>query len=51
MTLPWLRKIADSTLYDDAEIWIDGFISFTPQEYKIIGELLKRLPCYHQLMH
>ena len=36
------RKIADSTLYDDAEIWIDGFISFTPQEYKIIGELLKK---------
>ena len=36
------KKIAASNLYDGAEIWIDGFISFTPQEYKIIGELLKK---------
>lgn len=25
----------------DAEIWIDGFYSFTPQEYKVIGRLMK----------
>jgi len=36
------KKIAASSLYHDAEIWIDGFVSFTPQEYKIIGELLKK---------
>ncbi|MCQ4725538.1 helicase-exonuclease AddAB subunit AddB [Anaerotignum faecicola] len=26
---------------EGAEIWIDGFDGFTPQEYKIIGKLLK----------
>ncbi|MGI6084846.1 MAG: helicase-exonuclease AddAB subunit AddB [Acetivibrionales bacterium] len=36
------KKIFGSSLYDGAEIWIDGFISFTPQEYKMIGELLKK---------
>lgn len=36
------KKIAASSLYNNAEIWIDGFISFTPQEYKVIGELLKK---------
>ena len=36
------KKIAASSLYNGAEIWIDGFISFTPQEYKMIVELLKK---------
>lgn len=36
------NKIATSSLYDDVEIWIDGFLSFTAQEYKVIGELLKK---------
>lgn len=36
------KKISGSSLYDGAEIWIDGFISFTPQEYQVIGELLKK---------
>ncbi|NLB77477.1 MAG: helicase-exonuclease AddAB subunit AddB, partial [Clostridiaceae bacterium] len=36
------KKIATSSLYDGAQIWIDSFISFTPQEYKMIGELLKK---------
>ncbi len=36
------QKLATASLYDGAEIWIDGFTSFTPQEYKIIGQLLKK---------
>jgi len=36
------RKLSGSRLYDGAEIWIDGFNSFTPQEYRMIGELLKK---------
>jgi len=36
------KKIAASSLYNDAEIWSDGFVSFTPKEYKINGELLKK---------
>lgn len=36
------KKLSESTLYDGADIWIDGFTSFTPQEYKMIGELLKK---------
>lgn len=28
--------------FDDAEIWIDGFSGFTPQEYKVIEKLLKK---------
>ena len=29
-------------LYNGAEIWIDGFAGFTPQEYKVIRQLLKK---------
>ncbi len=36
------KKLSESSLYDGVEIWIDGFTSFTPQEYKMIGELLKK---------
>lgn len=36
------KKLSESSLYEGAEIWIDSFISFTPQEYKMIGELLKK---------
>lgn len=36
------QKLSEHKLYDGAEIWIDGFASFTPQQYKIIGELLKQ---------
>lgn len=36
------KKLSESTLYDGADFWIDGFTSFTPQEYKIIGELFKK---------
>lgn len=34
-------KIADSAYLRDAEIYIDGFYSFSPQEYRVISELLK----------
>ncbi|ALC91921.1 ATP-dependent helicase [Bacillus sp. FJAT-18017] len=35
------EKTAQSAYLKDAEIYIDGFYSFTPQEYRVIGELLK----------
>jgi ATP-dependent helicase/nuclease subunit B len=34
------QKIQLSGLYEGAEIWIDGFSGFTPQEYLVIGRLL-----------
>ena len=40
--LPLLaEKIKDSELLREAEIYIDGFHSFTPQEYMVIEQLLK----------
>ncbi|MCM3767392.1 helicase-exonuclease AddAB subunit AddB [Neobacillus niacini] len=36
------EKIASSTYLRDAEIYIDGFYSFSPQEYQIILELMKQ---------
>ena len=36
-----VEKIAYSKYLQNAEIYIDGFYSFTPQEYQIIGELMK----------
>jgi ATP-dependent helicase/nuclease subunit B len=36
------RKLESSALYDGAEIWIDGFASFTPQEYGIIDRLMRK---------
>ncbi|WP_059172965.1 helicase-exonuclease AddAB subunit AddB [Bacillus sp. FJAT-27445] len=35
------EKTGSSSYLKDAEIYIDGFYSFTPQEYRVIGELLK----------
>lgn len=34
------EKMNDTDLYQGAEVWIDGFAGFTPQEYKIIAKLL-----------
>lgn len=38
MLLPKLEK---SELLKNSEIWIDGFFGFTPQEYAVIGKLIK----------
>jgi ATP-dependent helicase/nuclease subunit B len=35
------EKITASIYLKDAEIYIDGFYQFTPQEYRVIGELMK----------
>jgi ATP-dependent helicase/nuclease subunit B len=36
------EKLVSTSLYDGAEIWIDGFAGFTPQEYGVIGQLMKK---------
>ncbi|MFZ5353393.1 MAG: helicase-exonuclease AddAB subunit AddB [Bacillota bacterium] len=36
------HKISECTFLDNSEIWIDGFSGFTPQEYAVIGELMKK---------
>jgi len=36
------QKIEESGFYDGAEVWIDGFFGFTPQERGVIRALLKR---------
>lgn len=36
------EKLPESTQFDGAEIWIDEFSGFTPQEYSVIEELLKK---------
>lgn len=38
------EKIAQSTYLQKADIYIDGFYSFTPQEYMIIDQLMKHCP-------
>lgn len=35
------EKLAGCALYRGAEIWIDGFSGFTPQEYGMIAQLLR----------
>ncbi|WP_342430211.1 helicase-exonuclease AddAB subunit AddB [Neobacillus sp. FSL H8-0543] len=35
------EKVASSAYLREAEIYIDGFYSFTPQEYRVIKELMK----------
>ncbi|OFI05459.1 ATP-dependent helicase/deoxyribonuclease subunit B [Clostridium acetireducens DSM 10703] len=36
------EKLDESNIFQGAEIWIDGFFSFTPQEYKILEKILKK---------
>ncbi len=37
-----IEKLDESSLFNNAEIWIDEFYDFTPQEYLIIEKLLKK---------
>lgn len=37
------HKIEYTKMYDGAELWIDGFAGFTPQEYKVIAKLLPKV--------
>lgn len=34
------EKLGFTSLYDGAEVWIDGFAGFTPQEFKVIERLM-----------
>ena len=36
------NKLMDCNIYDDAEIWIDEFTTFTPQQLEVIKILAKR---------
>lgn len=36
------EKLGATTLYNGAEIWIDGFAGFTPQELALTGRLLQK---------
>lgn len=36
------EKLGRCSLFDGAEVWLDGFSGFTPQEYRVIGELLEK---------
>lgn len=38
------EKISESTYLKNAEIYIDGFYSFTPQELRVLKELMKHCP-------
>lgn len=42
-----VSHIKQSEYLDGAEIWLDGFAYFNPQERNIIAELLKRAKCLH----
>lgn len=37
------NKLDETHMYDDAEIWIDGFTGFTPQENEVISKLMKKV--------
>ena len=41
LTLLW-QKFDESSEYDGAEIWIDEFSIFTPQQYLVLEKLLKK---------
>ncbi|HHT63582.1 MAG: helicase-exonuclease AddAB subunit AddB [Bacillota bacterium] len=36
------QKLNSTDLYTGAEIWVDGFTGFTPQEYLVLEKLLQR---------
>ncbi|MHB8062958.1 MAG: 3'-5' exonuclease, partial [Ruminiclostridium sp.] len=36
------NKLDSTSMYDAAEIWIDGFSGFTPQEFEVISKLMQK---------
>lgn len=36
------QKLTSCTMFDDAEIWLDEFTSFTPLQYDVIEKLMKK---------
>lgn len=36
------NKLDATAMYDAAEIWIDGFSGFTPQEFEVISKLMQK---------
>lgn len=36
------QKLDNTEMYDNAEIWIDGFAGFTPQEFEVILKLMQK---------
>lgn len=36
------QRLGQCNLFEGAEIWLDGFSGFTPQEYNVIGKLLEK---------
>lgn len=36
------EKLDSTNMYDNAEIWIDGFSGFTPQEYEVVSKLMAK---------
>ncbi len=40
-------KLEGTSMYDNAEIWIDGFSGFTPQEFEVISKLMVKAGIVH----
>lgn len=36
------EKLDDSDMFNNSEIWIDEFTSFTPQQYKVLEKLMRK---------
>lgn len=36
------EKLSETSMYDGAQIWIDGFSGFTPQEFEVIAKLMQK---------
>ncbi|HHU69633.1 MAG TPA: helicase-exonuclease AddAB subunit AddB, partial [Thermoanaerobacterales bacterium] len=44
------QKIRDWSYLDDAEVWVDGFTGFTPQEYVVIREIMKKVTKFNMTL-
>ncbi|HBC96113.1 MAG TPA: hypothetical protein DC034_04865, partial [Clostridium sp.] len=36
------EKIDRSRMFDDAEVWVDEFFNFTPQEYEVLKKIMNK---------